>query len=562
MTEERADRSPGTLAAETERWKRDVYGKAIARFPERQATFQTPSHIQVDPLYTPDSVAGSDYLSDLGFPGEYPFTRGVQPTMYRGRLWTMRQYAGFASAEESNRRYRYLLEQGQTGLSVAFDLPTQMGYDSDHPLALGEVGRVGVAICSVEDVDLLFRDIPLDKVSVSMTINATAAPLLAMYIAVANRRGVPLAKLNGTVQNDILKEYVARGTYIFPPDPSLRLTVDLMAYCSEHVPSWNTISISGYHIREAGSTAIQELAFTFADAIAYVEAALARGLRVDDFAPRIAFFFNAHNDFFEEIAKFRAARRIWARIMRERFGAKDPRSWMLRFHTQTAGCTLTAQQPENNIVRVALQALAAVLGGTQSLHTNSMDEALALPSERAVRIALRTQQIIAHESGVANTVDPLGGSYFVESLTNKIEEEVHGYLDCIRGMGGTIRAITSGFFQLEIANSAYKYQQEIEAKERVVVGVNSYQTDERAQVELLRVDPAVRDVQLARLADLRARRDQARAQRLLGELEQAARGADNLMPYLVACADAMCTLGEMCDVLRSVFGTYQEMVVM
>ena len=560
MSEERRDSHAEEVRAARERWQREVLDPAKARYPERQAAFDTTSHIEIENLYAPDDLPDFDYVRDLGFPGEYPFTRGVQPTMYRGRLWTMRQYAGYASAEESNRRYRYLLEQGQTGLSVAFDLPTQMGYDSDDPVALGEVGRVGVAISSVEDVDTLFAGIPLEKVSVSVTANSTAAPILAMLIAVAQRRGVPLNKLNGTTQNDILKEYFARGTYIFPPQPSLRLVVDLMQYCSQQVPSWNTISISGYHIREAGSTAVQEVAFTFADAICYVEEAIKRGMPVDTFAPRIAFFFNAHNDFFEEIAKFRAARRLWARIMRERFGAKDPRSWMLRFHTQTAGSTLTAQQPENNVVRVALQALAAVLGGTQSLHTNSMDEALALPSERAVRVALRTQQIIGYESGVANTVDPLGGSYFVETLTDRIEEEVLGYLSCVDEMGGTIRSITSGYFAQEIAASAYRYQKEVESGKRVVVGVNKFRTDERPEVELLHLDPKVQEVQVRRLADLRARRDQNKVQSLLAALERAARGDENLMPHLVACADGLCTLGEMCGVLRSVFGVHQEVV--
>ncbi|MHB1132897.1 MAG: acyl-CoA mutase large subunit family protein [Chloroflexota bacterium] len=561
MPEKRQGGDGNPVRAARERWEREVLGPARTRFPERQPEFKTTSQTAIDPLYGPDSLDGLDYERDLGFPGEYPFTRGVQPTMYRGRFWTMRQYAGYASAEESNLRYRYLLDQGQSGLSVAFDLPTQLGYDADDPLAAGEVGRVGVSICSAEDFERLFAGIPLEKVSVSITINASAAAVLAMLLAVAKRRGVPLAKLNGTTQNDILKEYFARGAYIFPPQPSLRLVVDQMAYCADEVPNWNTISISGYHVREAGSTAAQELAFTFADAICYVDEAIKRGLAVDKFAPRLAFFFNAHNDFFEEIAKFRAARRIWARLMRERFGAKDPRSWMLRFHTQTAGSTLTAQQPENNVVRVALQALAAVLGGTQSLHTNSMDEALALPSESAVRVALRTQQIIAHESGVANTVDPLGGSYFVESLTNQLEEEVLGYLRGIDQMGGTIRAITSGYFAQEIAASAYRYQREVEEGRRVVVGVNKYATKEQPQIELLRVDCTVQEVQIQRLAELRARRDEAKAQELLGDLERAARGDENLMPRLVACAEALCTLGEMCNVLRTVFGVYREAVV-
>ncbi|MHB1416417.1 MAG: acyl-CoA mutase large subunit family protein [Chloroflexota bacterium] len=558
MADENSDRLHEDVSAAREQWEREALARTKARWPERQAEFRTASDIVIHDLYSPDDVQALDYVRDLGFPGQYPFTRGVQPTMYRGRLWTMRQYAGYASAVESNRRYRYLLEQGQTGLSVAFDLPTQLGYDSDNPLALGEVGRVGVAICSLEDMDLLFQDIPLAKVSVSMTANSTAAPLLAMYLAVAKRRGVPLDKLNGTVQNDILKEYIARGTHIFPPGPSLRLVVDLMAYCGEQVPCWNTISISGYHIREAGSTAVQELAFTFANAIAYVEAALARGMKVDEFAPRLAFFFNAHNNFFEEIAKFRAARRLWARIMRERFQAQDPRSWMLRFHTQTAGSTLTAQQPENNVVRVALQALAAVLGGTQSLHTNSMDEALALPMEEAACVALRTQQIIACESGVAETIDPLGGSYFVEALTSEVEKAATGYLNRIQDMGGTIRCIISGFFQEEIAKSAYRYQREVEEGQRVIVGVNKFGSSEQPRIALLHVDPAVRDMQTRRLAQLRARRDAESVRGLLDSLRTAAQGSENLMPYLVACAEGLCTLGEMCDVLRSVFGTHTE----
>ncbi len=550
-----------SYSQERDRWLKEVRGKAIARYPERQKEFVNSSQTVIEPLYGPSDLAELDYQRDLGFPGEFPFTRGVQPTMYRGRLWTMRQYAGFASAEESNERYRYLLEQGQTGLSIALDLPTQMGYDSDDPLALGEIGRVGVALCSIDDMNVLFKDIPLDKVSVSITCNSTAAPLLAMVIAVAKERGVELTKLNGTVQNDILKEYIARGTYIFPPEPSLRLVVDLMDYCSKNVPRWNTISISGYHIREAGSTAVQELAFTFADAIAYVEAAVKRGLPVDSFAPRLAFFWNSHNDFFEEVAKFRASRRIWAKIMRDRFGAKDPRSLMLRFHTQTAGCTLTAQQPENNVIRVTLQALAAVLGGTQSLHTNSMDEALALPSEQSVRVALRTQQIIAFESGVADTVDPLAGSYYVENLTNQLEKGVEEYLRQVDEMGGTIKAISAGYFQREISNSAYRYQQEVDEEKRVVVGVNRFQTTDPTQMDLLQVDPNVSNVQLARLKNLRATRDEARAQALLAELKEAAAGDDNLMPYLVGCAEGRCTLGEMCNVLRDVFGTYQEIVV-
>ncbi|MFQ5874903.1 MAG: methylmalonyl-CoA mutase, partial [Dehalococcoidia bacterium] len=473
-----------------EKWQKETLEPALARFPEYRKRFETGSGIEVERVYTPADV-GVDYLEDLGFPGDYPVTRGVYPTMYRGRLWTMRQYAGYATAEESNRRYKYLLSQGQTGLSVAFDLPTQMGYDSDHPLAEGEVGKVGVAVDSLGGMEILFDGIPLDRVSTSMTINAPAAILLAMYIAVAKKQGVDPKVLRGTVQNDILKEYVARGTYIFPPEPSMRLVTDLIAYCKDHLPRWNTISISGYHIREAGATAVQEVAFTLADAIAYVQAATHAGLDVDEFAPRLSFFFNAHNDFFEEVAKFRAARRLWGRIMRERFEAQNPRSWMLRFHTQTAGCTLTAQQPDNNIVRVTLQALAAVMGGTQSLHTNSRDEALSLPTERSVRIALRTQQIIAHESGVANTIDPLGGSYYVERLTNEIERQAEEYIERIDQMGGALRAIETGFIQREIQESAYRYQKAVESKERIVVGVNEFVVEEETTLQHLKVDPRV-----------------------------------------------------------------------
>jgi len=550
-------------------WESRTLAPARQRFPEREGRFATLSDLPVERLYTPDDVTTgdptADYLTNIGFPGEYPFTRGIQPTMYRGRLWTMRQYAGFATAEESNRRYRYLLEQGQTGLSVAFDLPTQLGYDSDHPLAAGEVGKVGVAISSLEDMETLFQDIPLDKVSTSMTINATAAILLAMYIAVGKRQGVPLAKLAGTVQNDILKEYIARGTYIFPPQPSLRLVTDIFAYCGEHLPNWNTISISGYHIREAGSTAVQEVAFTLANAIAYVQAAIERGLPVDDFAPRLSFFFNATTDVLEEVAKFRAARRLWAHIMRERFGAKDPRSWMLRFHTQTAGSLLTAQQPDNNVVRVTLQALAAVLGGTQSLHTNSRDEALSLPTEDSVRLALRTQQIIAHESGVANTIDPLAGSYFVEHLTNEIEQQAGEYITKIDKLGGALAAIQAGYPQREIQESAYRYQRAVESGRRIVVGVNQY---------VLR-DPhpnpppsptgegrvGVGERQAARLAALRARRNGEEIARLLAGLHRAAQGSDNLMPIIIAAVEGYCTLGEICDVLRSVFGEHKEALV-
>ncbi|RLC83138.1 MAG: methylmalonyl-CoA mutase [Chloroflexi bacterium] len=543
-------------------WSEKVLKPALERFPERRERFETHSQIEVKRLYTPLDTAELDYIRDLGFPGMYPFTRGVYPTMYRGRLWTMRQYAGYATAEETNARFKYLLEQGQTGLSIAFDLPTQTGYDADHPMALGEVGRVGVAISSLEDMERLFDGIPLDKVSTSMTINATAPIILAMYIAVAKKQGVDPKVLRGTVQNDILKEYVARGTYIFPPEPSLRLAVDIMEYCSREMPRWNTISVSGYHVREAGATAVQEVAFTLADGIAYVEAAIKRGLDVDSFAPRISFFFGAHNNLFEEVAKFRAARRLWARIMKERFGAKKPASWMLRFHTQTAGCTLTAQQPLNNVIRVTLQALAAVLGGTQSLHTNSYDEALALPSEEAVRIALRTQQIIACESGVTDTVDPLAGSYFVENLTNEIEKQAEEYIKRIDALGGAMRAIEAGYIQREIMESAYRYQKEIEAKKRIIVGVNEYvMQEERKALKLLRVNPAVQEQQRARLETLRKKRDNQRVQKLLRDLEEASRGQDNLMPLFIECVEAYATLGEICDVLRKVFGEYKAPVL-
>jgi methylmalonyl-CoA mutase N-terminal domain/subunit len=546
------------LTRAREEWEKRTLEPTLRRFPERQERFETLSGIPLDRIYTPADVP-VDYLQDLGFPGEYPFTRGVQPTMYRGRLWTMRQYAGYATAEESNARYRYLLAQGQTGLSVAFDLPTQLGYDADDPLASGEVGKVGVSISSLDDMRVLFNGIPLDQISTSMTINAPAAILLAMYIAVAKEQGVDPKHLRGTVQNDILKEYIARGTYIFPPRPSMRLVTDLIRYCATEVPEWNTISISGYHIREAGSTAVQEVAFTLANGIAYVQAAIEAGLDVDAFAPRLSFFFNAHNDFLEEVAKFRAARRLWARIMRERFGAKDPRSCMLRFHTQTAGCTLTAQQPELNVIRVTLQALAAVLGGTQSLHTNSLDEALWLPTEESVRIALRTQQIIAHESGVANTVDPLAGSYVVEYLTNEIERQAQAYIEKIDAMGGVLVAIEQGYIQQEIADAAYRYQQAVEKGERIVVGVNAYQIEEEARrLKRLVVDPAVEARQRERLAALRARRDAERVSAMLARVEAAARAPDQmLMPLFIAAVEADCTLGEICGVLRRVWGEYR-----
>ncbi len=543
---------------ERRRWAETTLRRTLSHFPERQAAFETSSHVPLERLYTPEDLAGTSYLRDVGFPGEYPFTRGVQPTMYRGRLWTMRQYAGFASAEESNRRYRYLLEQGQTGLSIAFDLPTQMGYDSDHPLALGEIGRVGVAISSLDDMETMFRGIPLDQVSTSMTINATAAVLLAMYIAVGRRQGVPVAKLSGTVHNDILKEYVARGTYIFPPRPSLRLAGDIIEYCAKHLPNWNSISISGYHMREAGATAAQELAFTLADAKTYVHTVLDRGIDFDTFAPRLSFFFATFTDFLEEIAKYRAARRLWAHIAKEEFGAKNPQSMMLRFHTQTGGSTLTAQQPLNNIVRVTVQALAAVLGGAQSLHTCSWDEALALPSEEAVRLSLRTQQILAYETGVANTVDPLAGSFAVEALTNEVEKQVQEYLCRIDGAGGAIWALDSGYFRREIEDSAYRYQKEVEAKERVVVGVNQFTTPEPPVEGLTRVDLGVAEDQRARLAALRQRRDGRVVRETLEALQEAAQGTENLMPYILDCVEALCTIGEICDVLRQIFGEHRE----
>jgi methylmalonyl-CoA mutase N-terminal domain/subunit len=515
----------------------------------------------LSPIYLPGNVvsteATQEYLDKLNFPGVYPFTRGIQPTMYRGRLWTMRQYAGYATAEESNARYKYLLDQGQSGLSVAFDLPTQIGYDADDPIALGEVGKVGVSISCLRDMEVLLDGIPLDKVSTSMTINAPAAILLAMYVAVARRQGVDQSQLRGTVQNDILKEYVARGTYIFPPQPSMRLITDLFAYCNQHVPHWNTISISGYHIREAGSTAVQEIAFTLANGIAYVQAAIDAGLNVDRFGQQLSFFFNAHNDFLEEIAKFRAARRMWACIMRERFGATNPRAWQLRFHTQTGGSTLTAQQPENNVIRVTLQALAAVLGGTQSLHTNSRDEALALPTEQAVQIALRTQQIIAHESGVANTIDPLAGSYLIEHLTDEIESRALAYIQQVDDLGGALAALESGFINREIQEAAYRYQQAVETGDQVVVGVNAFQVDEEIRLERLRVDPAIEERQRARLVELRATRNSDQARVALARLETAARGTDNLMPHFIVCVERDVTLGEICGVLRRVFGEYR-----
>ncbi len=518
-------------------------------------------NIDPQPLYTPASLEGWDYSGDVGYPGEFPFTRGVQSTMYRGRLWTMRQYAGMGDAEESNKRYRYLLAHGTTGLSVAFDLPTQIGMDSDHPMAVGEVGKVGVAIDSIEDMERLFTGIDLEKISTSMTINASAAILLALYIAVARRSGRDVRKLSGTVQNDILKEYIARGTYIYPPRQALRIITDMFAYANENVPDWNPISISGYHMREAGCTAVQEVAFTLSNAIAYVDAALHAGLDVDKFAPRLSFFFNAHNNFLEEVAKFRAARRMWARIMKERFAAKNPRSQMLRFHTQTAGSTLTAQQPENNIVRTALQALAAVLGGTQSLHTNGYDEALGLPTEEAARIALRTQQMIGYETGVANTIDPLAGSYYIESLTNEIERLAGLYLEKIEGMGGTLRAIEQGYIQQEIQNAAYDFQQGVDRLENVVVGVNRFQTEGEKAIPIQRIDEALESRQVERLRALRQRRDKAAWEQAIKAIEDAARSDANLMPHIIHAVESYCTVGEISDALRRVFGEYQETVV-
>jgi len=527
---------------------------------ERRSSFRTASGLPVEPLYTVDSLKGWNSREALGFPGEFPYTRGIYPTMYRGRYWTMRQYAGFGSASESNQRYRYLLGKGQMGLSVAFDLPTQIGLDSDHPLARGEVGKVGVAIDSLEDMETLLDQIPLEQVSTSMTINATASILLCLYVAVAKKQGASLQKLSGTVQNDILKEYIARGTYIYPVQHAMRIVTDIFEWCRDTVPGWNTISISGYHIREAGSTAVQEVAFTLADGIAYVEAALRAGLSIDEFAPQLSFFFNAHNDLLEEIAKFRAARRLWAKLMRDRFRAKDPRSLLLRFHAQTAGSTLTAQQPENNIVRVAIQALAAVLGGCQSLHTNSIDEALALPTEESALIALRTQQILANETGVTNTIDPVAGAYAIEALTNQIETQAQEYLARIRALGGMIRAIESGFVQSEIQRAAYEFQRAVEKKERIVVGVNDFIAEEERHIPTLRVDPQTERSQVARVKALRARRDAAKTKAAVAELERRAHGAENLLPGILAAVEAYATVGEISDALRRVYGEYQESV--
>jgi methylmalonyl-CoA mutase N-terminal domain/subunit len=539
-----------------EKWKSEVLGKHLEKGGERREGFQTTSGIDIAPAYFPTDVADLDYTREVGLPGLYPFTRGVYPNMYRGRFWTFRQYAGFGTCEETNERFKYLLEKGQTGLSVAFDLPTQMGYDSDHEMCEGEVGRAGVAIDSVEDMERLFDGIPLDRVSTSMTINATAAVLLAMYIAVAEERGIERRALTGTVQNDLLKEYVARGTYIYPPEPSLKLTTDIFSFCSRDLPRWNTISVSGYHIREAGATAAQEVAFTLANGMTYIEHALDAGLEVDQFAPRISFFFAAHNNLLEEVAKFRAARKLWAKMLKERFKAEDPRSWLLRFHTQTGGCTLTAQQPLNNVVRVTLQALAAVLGGTQSLHTNSFDEALSLPTEEAVRVALRTQQIIAYESGVADSVDPLGGSYLIEYLTAEIEKRVLDYLDKIEKQGGVIAAIKNGYINKEIERSAYEYQMEIERKRSVVVGVNEF-TGEEAAIPLFRVDPALESEQKKKLAALKKSRSAGEVGDALKALGEAARKGENTLEATLTAVKSRCTLGEICDILRDVYGTYE-----
>ena len=563
-----------SLQEQYNKWKETTLKKSLDKFKERKERFETSSGIELPRVALPVgldkdastaeqtntvpplSANESEYLEKLGFPGEYPYTRGVQPTMYRSRLWTMRQYAGFGNAEETNKRYRYLLAHGQTGLSVAFDLPTQIGYDADDPIAHGEVGKVGVSISSVHDMETLFKDIPLDQVSTSMTMNAPAGVLLAMYIAVAKKQGADVKKLRGTIQNDILKEYIARGTYIYPPAPSMRLITDIFQFCADEVPAWNTISISGYHIREAGSTAVQEVAFTLSNAIAYVEAALNAGLSVDNFAPQLSFFFNAHNNFLEEVAKFRAARRLWAKIMRERFTAQKPSSWQLRFHTQTAGSTLTAQQPENNVVRVTIQALSAVLGGTQSLHTNSMDEALWLPTEKAVRVALRTQQIISYESGVADSVDPLAGSYLIEYLTDEIEKGAGDYITKIDDMGGALKAIEQGYMQNEIQNAAYEAQQAIERKEQIVVGVNQFQVEEEMTLERLMVDPAIEEAARERLKVLRETRDQTRVEELLEKLKSAATGTENLMPIIIECVENDITLGEICNTLRVVWGEY------
>ena len=551
------DSSKNGMKQKFQQWEKDVNEKSLENSCPVRTPFTTVSGKKIDTLYTPLDLKNFDYTEELGFPGEYPFTRGIHPTMYHGRLWTMRQFSGFGTAEQTNQRYKYLLNHGTTGLSVAFHLPTLMGMDSDHPLAKGEIGKCGVAIDSLADMEILFDGIPLDKISTSMTINPPAAVLWAMYIAVAEKQGVPSDVISGTIQNDMLKEYIAQKTFVFPPEPSMKLIVDTFEYGTKAVPRWNTISISGYHIREAGSTAVQELAFTLRDGIEYVEWALNRGLEIDEFAPRLSFFFNAHNDFFEEIAKFRAARRIWARAMKERFGAKNPRSWLLRFHAQTSGVSLMAQQPYNNVIRVALQALSAVLGGTQSLHTNSLDETYALPSEKAVTIALRTQQIIAHESGVTNTIDPLGGSYFVEKLTREMEEEAMDYIHKIDDMGGMVKAIELGFPQKEITNSAYWYQKAVEKKEKIIVGVNAFEKDHEP-ISLLEIDESVAKQHLARLEEVKKTRNSAQVLQDLGDLKKAAEDEVNLMPFILKCVKSYATLGEIIETLKEVFGEYEE----
>jgi len=549
------------LRRQKQEWESGTVSKSFERLPEK-GEFVTSSGVPVNRIYTPMDVVDVDYLEKLGFPGEYPFTRGVYPTMYRARLWTMRQYAGFGTAEQTNKRFKYLLEHGQTGLSVAFDFPTQVGYDCDHPLALGEVGKVGVSASTLRDMEVLFDGIPLDKVTTSMTINAPANVLLAMYVAVGQKQGVDQARLGGTVQNDVLKEYVARGMYIFPPKPSMRMITDIFVYCSQNMPQWNTISISGYHIREAGATAVQEVAFTFANAVAYVQAAIDRGLDVDKFAGRLSFFFAAHNNFFEEVAKFRAARRLWAKIMKERFKAKSPNSWMLRFHTQTSGVSLTAQQPFNNIVRVAMQALSGVLGGTQSLHTNSFDEAYALPSEQAVTVALRTQQIIAYESGTVDTIDPLAGSYYIESLTNEIEDRVQRYIEEVDGMGGAVSAIEKGFMQKEITESAYRFQKEVEAKKRIVVGVNDFASQEEVPIKTLRIDPAIEKRLVEQLERIRKDRNRQKVDEALSRLRGAAEHEnESLMPLILGAVREYASLGEICGTLREVFGEYKPLSI-
>jgi methylmalonyl-CoA mutase N-terminal domain/subunit len=545
------------IRQQKEKWEKEIVPKSLERLPE-SGEFLTSSGVPISRVYTPLDVADSDYLRDLSFPGEYPLTRGVYPTMYRARFWTMRQYAGFGTAEQTNQRFKYLLEQGQKGLSVAFDFPTQIGYDCDHPMSRGEVGKAGVSVSTLRDIEIVFDRISLDKITTSMTINAPATILLAMYIAVGQKQGIEQSKLGGTVQNDVLKEYVARGMYIYPPKPSMRMTTDISEYCSQHMPRWNTISISGYHIREAGATAVQEIAFTIANAIAYVQAAIDRGLDLDKFARRLSFFFAASSNFLEEIAKFRAARRLWARIMKERFEAKNPVSWNLRFHTQTSGVSLTAQQPHNNIIRVTLQALSAVLGGTQSLHTNSFDEAYALPSEQAATIALRTQQVIAYESGVADTIDPLAGSYYMEYLTNQIEEKATKYIEQIDAMGGAVAAIEKGFMQREIVESAYRFQKEVETKKRTIVGVNEFQTEEKVPIKILRIDPEIEKKLVGRLKQVKRQRNQTKLDEVLNKLREAAEHEDvNLMPLILQAVKEYATLGEICDTLREVFGEYK-----